>query len=211
MGKKLLLQFKNQLKNKENKMKTFQQFLLDINEAVIEYITGDRSSPNYDPSHGGSNYHDHLGFKDPETRIAAQKFLQSRGWQIGSTTGGRHATGSLHYAKGGQAFDVPMYGSDGVQFGFSDDQKGEEALSRKLRADLASGGFTGAGIGSGETSSSSGSSKPSKGSLDKPEPTRVLAKLKGKSGELNKKTGEFTERGWSKPEGKRYKDYGGKE
>jgi flagellum-specific peptidoglycan hydrolase FlgJ len=57
------------------------------------------------------------------------------------------------------------------------------------------------------------SSKPyaaKKGSLDTPSPTRVLAKLKGKSGELNKTTGKFTQRKWSNPEGTRYKAYGGK-
>jgi flagellum-specific peptidoglycan hydrolase FlgJ len=49
-----------------------------------------------------------------------------------------------------------------------------------------------------------------KGSLDTPAPTRVLAKLKGKSGELDKTTGKFSKRDWSEPEGSRYKAYGGK-
>ena len=49
-----------------------------------------------------------------------------------------------------------------------------------------------------------------KGSLDTPAPTRVLAKLKGKSGELDKTTGKFSKRDWSQPEGSRYKAFGGK-
>lgn len=49
-----------------------------------------------------------------------------------------------------------------------------------------------------------------KGSLDTPSPTRVLAKLKGKTGELDKSTGKFAQRGWSQPEGSRYKSFGGK-
>ncbi len=49
-----------------------------------------------------------------------------------------------------------------------------------------------------------------KGSLDTPAPTRVLAKLKGKSGELDKTTGKFSQRDWSQPESSRYKAFGGK-
>jgi flagellum-specific peptidoglycan hydrolase FlgJ len=49
-----------------------------------------------------------------------------------------------------------------------------------------------------------------KGSLNTPAPTRVLAKLKGQSGELDKTTGKFTKRDWSQPEGDRYKSKGGK-
>jgi hypothetical protein len=68
-------------------------------------------------------------------------------------------------------------------------------------------GASGAGLAS--------AAKPSpkegtKGSLDTPAPTKVLAKLKGKSGELNKTTGKFSKRDWSEPEGSRYKAFGGK-
>ena len=52
--------------------------------------------------------------------------------------------------------------------------------------------------------------KPTKGSLDTPTQTRVLAKLKGKTGELDKTTGKFSQRDWSQPEGSRYKAFGGK-
>lgn len=50
----------------------------------------------------------------------------------------------------------------------------------------------------------------SKGSLDTPTSTKVLAKLKGKTGELDKSTGKFSTRDWSSTEGERYKTYGGK-
>jgi flagellum-specific peptidoglycan hydrolase FlgJ len=67
--------------------------------------------------------------------------------------------------------------------------------------------------GSGSTTANStptSAQKPTKGSLDTPAPTRVLAKLKGQSGELDKTTGKFTKRDWSQPEGDRYKAKGGK-
>lgn len=63
---------------------------------------------------------------------------------------------------------------------------------------------------SGSASSSPSKSVTAKGSLDIPEPARVLAKLKGKTGELDKTTGKFSTRGWSSTEGERYKTYGGK-
>lgn len=192
-------------------MKTFKQFML---EAAIEYVTGDRTHKNYAADHGGGNYHDHIAFKDQKTRKAAEDYLRKRGWEIGSTTGGRHATDSYHYS--GQAFDVPMYrpSGRGVQRGFSDDRPGEEAMSAALRRDLAKGGFGGSGIDSnGSSSGPTSSPKPApttKGALDTPAPTRVLAKLKGKTGEKDLSTGKFTQRGWSQPEGSRYTSKGGK-
>jgi hypothetical protein len=73
------------------------------------YITGDPSSPNYDPSHGGNNYHDHLSFKDRATAERAYKFFQSKGFRVTEFKGynpvGRHSPGSLHYS--GLAFDIP--------------------------------------------------------------------------------------------------------
>lgn len=49
-----------------------------------------------------------------------------------------------------------------------------------------------------------------KGALDTPAPTRVLAKEKGKTGELDLTTRKFTKRDWSNTEGSRYKSKGGK-
>ena len=69
----------------------------------------------------------------------------------------------------------------------------------------------GGGISSPRSRSAATTIKPTqKGALNSPSPTRVLAKLKGKTGELNKSTGKFTKRDWSSTEGSRYKKYGGK-
>jgi hypothetical protein len=193
-------------------MKTFQQFLYDTNEA-IEYVTGDETHKGYAADHGGGNYHDHVAFKDEKTRKAAQEYLKKMGWEIGSTTGGKHASNSYHYS--GQAFDIPMYrpSKGGVQQGFSDDKIGERAMSARLRADLIKGGFGGGALDGSAKSTPSAPSAPSgtKGSLDAPTQTRVLAKFKGKSGELDKTTGKFTARDWSNTEGSRYKAFGGKD
>ena len=194
-------------------MKTFHQLLSDINEAAIEYVTGDRTSSHYSADHGGGNYHDHIAFKDQKTRLAAQEYLRKLGWDIGSTTGGKHAENSYHYS--GQAFDIPMYrpSGGGVQHGFSDDKAGEEAMSARLRADLAKGGFGGGALSGSSKSTPSAPASPSgtKGSLDTPVQTKVLARFKGKSGELDKTTGKFTARDWSNTEGSRYKAFGGKD
>tara|TARA_R110000868_G_scaffold298903_2_gene559071 strand:- start:6453 stop:9152 length:2700 start_codon:yes stop_codon:yes gene_type:complete len=73
------------------------------------YITGDPSSPNYASDHGGSNYHDHLSFKDRATAEKAYKFFQSKGFKVTEFKGydkvGVHGQGSLHYS--GLAFDIP--------------------------------------------------------------------------------------------------------
>ena len=187
-------------------MKSFAQFI-----EAIEYVTGDRTHSNYAADHGGSNYHDHIAYKDKATRDAAMAHLRKLGWEIGSQNDGRHVAGSYHYSD--QAFDIPMYrpSGGGVQHGFSDDRAGEEAMSRKLRADLAAGGFAVGGNGRTSPTAPSPRAKSSvKGALNTPAPTRVLAKLKGKTGELDKTTGKFTKRDWSSTEGSRYKKYGGK-
>lgn len=201
-------------------MKTFQQFLLDINEA-IEYVTGDETHKGYAADHGGGNYHDHIAFKDQKTRDAAREYLKKLGWEIGSQNDGKHATNSYHYSN--QAFDIPMYrpSGKGVQHGFSDDKIGERAMSARLRADLIKGGYGSDKLGAGHypgdghnhggSSSSSSSSTPSKGSLDTPAKTKVLAREKGQTGELDLVTRKFTKRDWSDTEGSRYKAFGGKD
>ena len=99
---------------------------------VIEYLTGDRSHPGYDPSHGGSNYHEHLAFGNAAERDAAMQLLKSQGIQIGSVNDGKHAQTSYHYSD--QAFDVP---ASQVPVGQ------EQALSRRVRGILKGGGFQG--------------------------------------------------------------------
>lgn len=73
---------------------------------VIEYLTGDRSHPGYDPSHGGGiNDHDHLAFRSKAERDRAAALLKSQEIVIGSMNDGKHAPNSYHYSD--QAFDVP--------------------------------------------------------------------------------------------------------
>jgi len=99
---------------------------------VIEYLTGDRSHSRYDPSHGGSNYHEHLAFGSKAERDGAMQLLKSKGIQIGSVNGGNHAEKSFHYSD--QAFDVPAAQVPVGQ---------EQELSLKVREILKSGGFQG--------------------------------------------------------------------
>ena len=119
---------------------------------VIEYLTGDRTSPRYRADHAAGNYHDHLAFDSQRTRDAAMRFLVGKGWTIGSVNTGRHASGSYHYTN--QAFDIPFYPNQSRK-GVSDDAKGETALSSKLRADLIAGGFNGSQLSGGAISSPS--------------------------------------------------------
>lgn len=66
-------------------------------------------------------------------------------------------------------------------------------------------------MGGGKKSPAKSSAKiGTKGYLNTPSSTRVLAKLKGKTGVLDKSTGKFTKRDWSSTESGRYKKYGGK-
>ena len=131
---------------------------------VIQYITGDRTSPRYAADHGGKNYHDHLGFDSQKTRDAAMAFLTGRGWTIGSVNTGVHANGSLHYKN--LAFDIPFYSGNNTRKGVTDDAKGETKLSSMLRADLISGGFSGPQLGGGSGGSSAAvSATPGTGAM----------------------------------------------
>jgi len=110
---------------------------------VIEYITGDKSSPKYRADHGGGNYHDHIAFDSRATRDAAAGWLKKKGWTVGSMNDGKHADNSYHYKD--MAFDIPFYPNQGRK-GVPDNQAGETSLSSMLRRDLAAGGFTGQSI-----------------------------------------------------------------
>lgn len=104
---------------------------------IIEHLHGDPGRAGYEYSGHGrqSNAHDHFAFASKDLRIAVQNALAAgegpsgRKWQIGSTTGGKHADGSYHYS--GQAFDIPwsQFGSGAI--GQSDYQQ-----SRTLKADV---------------------------------------------------------------------------
>ena len=118
---------------------------------IIEYLTGDTSSPNYRQDHGGSNYHEHLAFATTEQRDRAMQALRANGIKIGSINSGKHAKGSYHYKN--LAFDVPA-GEGNSPPG------GEQALSKKVRTILSRAGFGGQGI----RASASRSSSPPAGS-----------------------------------------------
>ena len=120
---------------------------------IVEYLTGDSSHSGYRADHGGGNYHEHIAFGSTSERDSAMNYLQSKGIHIGSVNTGRHAEGSYHYVD--RAFDVPLY-PNLQKFDLSDDKKGEQAFSAKVRKMLIDGGFTGSGVGGG----ASGSPRP---------------------------------------------------
>jgi hypothetical protein len=78
----------------------------------VQYMTGDVSQKNnYESSHGGGNYHDHLAFKDHETALKAFDFFKSKGffvWEMkGRTSLGPSHQGTREPHGRGLAFDVP--------------------------------------------------------------------------------------------------------
>jgi tape measure domain-containing protein len=91
---------------------------------ISQYLTGDKSSANYDAKHGGSNYHDHFAFSTREAALAAYEALKMAGVTVTELTGrgagvtGPHSgPGSLHHS--GLAFDVP-----GSQWAVGQEQAG---------------------------------------------------------------------------------------
>jgi predicted chitinase len=104
---------------------------------IVEHLHGDPGRSGYDyGGHGReSNAHDHFAFASKDLRLAVQRDLASgkgpsgRKWQIGSTTGGKHAPNSYHYV--GQAFDVPW-----SQFGSGAIGQSDYEQSRQLKADV---------------------------------------------------------------------------
>lgn len=112
--------------------------------------------------------------------------------------GGGRIPGSREVSHGAYATD-PRYVSkiSGIARDYGQTGGGKQSLWGKIKS------FVG---GAKKSSPSIGT----KGYLDTPSPTRVLAKLKGKTGVLDKSTGKFSKRGWSSTESDRYKQYGGK-
>lgn len=104
-----------------------------MNFNVVQYLTGDRSyrnpnNPNqfyYAADHGGSNYHEHVGFRSREDRDRAIATLKKHGIKIGSMNDGVHADGSLHYED--RAVDLPM------PFHIKPGSREEQAYSRRVR------------------------------------------------------------------------------
>lgn len=75
-----------------------------VNPDVIEYITGDRTHPNYQADHGGDNKHEHIAFRSRAALEKAKAKLVALGYRISSERGGNHAADSYHYK--GLAIDV---------------------------------------------------------------------------------------------------------
>jgi hypothetical protein len=104
-----------------------------MNFNVVQYLTGDKSyrnpnNPNqfyYAADHGGSNYHEHVGFRSREDRDRAVAVLRKQGIKIGSMNDGVHADGSLHYQD--RAVDLPM------PHHIAPGSREEQAYSRRVR------------------------------------------------------------------------------
>jgi hypothetical protein len=78
--------------------------------------------------HGGSNYHEHVGFRTREDRDAAVAKLRAAGIKIGSLNDGVHSERSLHYED--RAVDLPM------PFHIKPGSREERAYSARVRAIL---------------------------------------------------------------------------
>ena len=157
-------------------------------DAVVQYITGDRSYKGGfgqdsfvdTAGHGGGNYHEHISFKDRATAVAAYKFLTSKGITVTEFEGygrvGKHSPRGGHFGPvggdptynddtDGVAFDIPLYPNI-VAKGPQDNRAGEEAFSKKIRTLLrefmSSGNEPDAGLSRSA-------------SYEKPAPTVVVA------------------------------------
>jgi hypothetical protein len=91
---------------------------------VVEYLTGDKSSPGYRADHGGANYHEHIAFASRAIRDDVVKMLRQNGIQVGSLD----RPGDPGYHGSGQALDVPAAQVPVGQ---------EDALARRVRALVA--------------------------------------------------------------------------
>jgi hypothetical protein len=116
---------------------------------AIEYITGDRSHPNYRADHGGTNYHEHMAFRTSAKKEAAKRTLINAGF----VTGSEYRPGDPGYHGIGLALDVPFYGQ---RRRYSDNKVGEEKFSADVRAvlGLRGGGIVGKNIKSIQTQAS---------------------------------------------------------
>lgn len=69
---------------------------------VIEYVTGERSHPNYAADHGGANYHEHVAFSSREEALKAKELLEEKGYRVTSHV----RKGDPGYHGTGQALDI---------------------------------------------------------------------------------------------------------
>ena len=103
---------------------------------IVEHLHGEPGRTGYRADHGTeAQAHDHYAFSSPALRKQVQQALAAgegpsgRRYQIGSTTGGKHAATSYHYD--GQAFDIPW-----SQFGSGKISKKDFQQSRTLDKDV---------------------------------------------------------------------------
>jgi len=109
--------------------------------SVVEYLTGDRSHPNFEYNGHGreSNYHEHIAFRTLQDKERAKAALRAAGIQIGS----EYRPGDPGWHGANLAIDVP-----GAQWGGSGAiGQREYNGSAKVRSVLAEAGFSGSGIG----------------------------------------------------------------
>ena len=104
--------------------------------SVVEHLHGEPGRAGYRADHGTiKDAHDHYAFSSEALRKYVQNQLAAGGgpsgrkYQIGSTTGGKHAATSYHYA--GQAFDIPW-----SQFGSGKITQKDFQQSRQLDKDV---------------------------------------------------------------------------
>jgi len=116
---------------------------------VVEHLHGEPGRSGYREDHGTeSQAHDHYAFSSESLRKKVQQALAAgegpsgRKYQVGSTTGGKHANTSYHYS--GQAFDIPwsQFGSGAI--GKKDFQQ-SRTLDKDVRALVAKFGGSGGG------------------------------------------------------------------
>jgi hypothetical protein len=103
---------------------------------IVEHLHGEPGRRGYRADHGtASNAHDHYAFSSENLRISVQNALAAgespsgRKYEIGSTTKGKHADTSYHYA--GKAFDIPW-----SQFGSGAINSRDFQQSRQLQKDV---------------------------------------------------------------------------
>ncbi len=112
---------------------------------VVEYITGDRSHPNFEYNGHGreSNYHEHIAFKTLQDKERAIAALRAAGIQVGS----EYRPGDPGWHGANLAIDVP-----GAQWGGSGAiGQREYNGSARVRQVLSNAGFGGAGLGHGSS------------------------------------------------------------
>lgn len=214
-------------------MRTFSQFMTaclisspGFSENLIEYYYGDSIAVGYGGKSPGSRRvgaspSEVLSYIDRDLKDNPEKF---RGQTVNISTGVSNNPGDFKSIER-QIARLRQSGANVNVLGAAQGRYDKEnerlsSLSSKYGANFKGGfkpgrdGIHPASYGSYEKANSQGSSpktSPRRSSSPQSlESKKVLAKLKGKTGELDKNTGKFKERSWNDNESSRYKTYGGK-